>query len=321
MAGLVAYGAYIPYWRLQRSAITGALGSGGGKGARSVASFDEDTTSLGVEAGRNALAMAGDAYRPNVVAFATTAPAYADKTNATVIHAALGLDRSAAAFDTLGATRSGVAAMEVAQAMNGLAVLSDIRTGLAGGADESNGGDAAVVWAFGEGDPIAHWIGGASASAEFVDRWREPGAPNSKQWEERFGEFAYVPLAEEAIGNALKSAGLAIGDLDRVIITGLHTRAVGAVRKSVGASAAADRRRSHCRDRQHRHGPLGGARGRRVRHAPSPVRRSSSPTWPTDATSASSRSTRASSPPAAGRVARYAARSRRPTPASTTASS
>src|SRR3954451_23673996 len=237
MAGLLGYGAYIPYWRLQRSAITAALGSGGGKGLRSVASFDEDTTSLGVEAGRNALAMAGDAYRPNVVAFATTAPAYADKTNATVIHAALGLDRSAAAFDTVGATRSGVAAMEVAQAMNGLAVLSDIRTGLAGGADESNGGDAAVVWAFGEGDTIAHWIGGASVSAEFVDRWREPGAPYSKQWEERFGEFAYVPLAEEAIGNALKSANLAIGDLDRVIITGLHTRAVGAVRKSVGAAA------------------------------------------------------------------------------------
>src|SRR6478609_9817408 len=123
MAGLVAYGAYIPYWRLQRGAITAALGSGGGKGARSVASFDEDTTSLGVEAGRNALAMAGDGYRPNVVAFATTSPAYADKTNATVIHAALGLDRSAAAFDTVGATRSGVAAMEVAQAIDRKSVV------------------------------------------------------------------------------------------------------------------------------------------------------------------------------------------------------
>ncbi|MFT3852874.1 MAG: OB-fold domain-containing protein [Ilumatobacteraceae bacterium] len=236
MAGLVAYGAYVPYWRLQRGAIAAALGSGGGKGSRSVASFDEDTTSLGVEAGRNALAMAGDGYHPNVVAFATTAPAYADKTNATVIHAALGLDRSAASFDTVGSARSGVAAVEVAQAMGGLAVLGDIRTGLSGGADESNGGDAAVVWAFGEGDTIAHWIGGAAVSAEFVDRWREPGAPFSKQWEERFGEYAYVPLAEEAIGNALKSAGLAIGDLDRVIVTGLHTRAVGVVRKGVGAT-------------------------------------------------------------------------------------
>src|SRR6185312_3195014 len=116
MAGLVGYGAYIPYWRLQRSAITGALGSGGGKGLRSVAGFDEDTTSLGVEAGRRALTMAPDGYAPSVVAFATTAPAYADKTNATVIHAALGLDRCAASFDTVGAARSGVAAIEVAQA-------------------------------------------------------------------------------------------------------------------------------------------------------------------------------------------------------------
>src|SRR6476619_3528716 len=64
MAGLVGYGAYIPYWRLQRGAITAALGSGGGKGLRSVASFDEDTTSLGVEAGRNALAMAPERYAP-----------------------------------------------------------------------------------------------------------------------------------------------------------------------------------------------------------------------------------------------------------------
>jgi hypothetical protein len=54
MSGIVSYGADIPYWRLQRSAITSALGSGGGRGTRSVASYDEDTTSLAVEAGRAA---------------------------------------------------------------------------------------------------------------------------------------------------------------------------------------------------------------------------------------------------------------------------
>jgi len=54
MPGIVSYGAYIPYWRLNRAAIGGSLGAGGGKGFRSVASFDEDTTSLGVEAGRRA---------------------------------------------------------------------------------------------------------------------------------------------------------------------------------------------------------------------------------------------------------------------------
>ena len=34
MPGIVAYGAYVPYYRLQRGAIGAALGSGGGKGTR-----------------------------------------------------------------------------------------------------------------------------------------------------------------------------------------------------------------------------------------------------------------------------------------------
>ncbi len=55
MSGIVAYGTYVPYFRLQRSAITAALGSGGGRGTRAVASYDEDTTSMGVEAARRAL--------------------------------------------------------------------------------------------------------------------------------------------------------------------------------------------------------------------------------------------------------------------------
>ena len=35
--------------------------------------------------------------------------------------------------------------------------------------------------------------------SEFLDRWRLPGEPSSTSWEERFGEHAYVPLAEEAV--------------------------------------------------------------------------------------------------------------------------
>ena len=90
MPGIVAYGAYVPYYRLQRGAIGAALGSGGGKGTRAVASFDEDATSMGVEAARIAMKAAGG-IAPQVLVFATTAPPYQDKTNATAIHAALGM--------------------------------------------------------------------------------------------------------------------------------------------------------------------------------------------------------------------------------------
>ncbi|MEO5898513.1 MAG: OB-fold domain-containing protein [Ilumatobacteraceae bacterium] len=236
MPGIVSYGAYVPYWRLQRGAITASLGSGGGKGLRSVASYDEDSTSMGVEAGRNALAMAPDGYLPSMLAFATTSPGYLDKTNATTIHAALVFPSSVGAYDMIGSVRSGVGATIAMHATNGLAVLSDIRTGLPGGADESNGGDGAVAFAFGTEGVIAEAIGGASVSAEFTDRWRQPGESYSKQWEERFGEFAYVPLAEEAIGAALKDSGLAIGDFAKVSVTGVQARAVAAVRKGIGAT-------------------------------------------------------------------------------------
>ena len=116
MVGILSYGVYLPYWRLQRSAITAALGSGGGKGSRAVASYDEDTTSMGVEAARIALANAPAGAQPGIVAFATTAPAYLDKTNATAIHAALALPSSVGAVDTIGSVRSGSAAITVASA-------------------------------------------------------------------------------------------------------------------------------------------------------------------------------------------------------------
>jgi hydroxymethylglutaryl-CoA synthase len=234
MAGIVSYGVYVPFWRLQRSAITAALGSGGGRGMRSVASFDEDTTSMGVEASRRALAWAPDGVSPAVVAFATTAPAYADKTNANTIHAALALPSTVGAVDCIGSIRSASAAIMVAELRSGLAVLSDIRGGLPGGADESAGGDAAVALLMGDEDVIAEAIGGAEATGEFTDRWRVPGESYSKQWEERFGEFAYLPFVEQSFNDALKSAGVTATDLDHVIVSGLHTRAVNAAKKTLG---------------------------------------------------------------------------------------
>jgi 3-hydroxy-3-methylglutaryl CoA synthase/uncharacterized OB-fold protein len=236
VSGIVSYGVYVPFWRLRRAAIGEALGTAGGKGTRSVAGYDEDATSMGVEAARIALRNAPDGTEPSTVWFATTAPPYADKTNANTIHAALALPSSAGAFDCVGSTRSSGAAILGAYFRNGLAVLSDIRTGLPGGADESGGGDAAVALLFGDGpDVLVEGIGGANVTAEFVDRWRTPGEDHSKQWEERFGEFAYAPLVEQAVDDAMKSAGINIGDVDHVIVTGLHTRAVNAAKKSIGA--------------------------------------------------------------------------------------
>jgi len=235
--GIVAYGAYLPHYRLGRAAIGSALGSGGGKGTRSVASYDEDTTSMGVEAARVALAAAPGAA-PMGVYFATTAPAYLDKTNASTIHAALGLDTAALAVDMLGAVRSGIGALRAAVDASAptLAVLADVRTGLPGGADERDGGDAAIAFLMGSGEQVvAELVAAASASSEFLDRWRVPGESHSRVWEERFGEQAYVPLVEQAVADAVKQAGIAADAVDHVVVAGTHARVVRRVQAMLGA--------------------------------------------------------------------------------------
>ena len=89
MRGIQSWSAYLPYRRLDRTQIAPFVGQGGGKGTRTVASFDEDSTTMGVEAAR--LALRGRDLVPAQLLFATTFPAYADRTNATAIHAALRL--------------------------------------------------------------------------------------------------------------------------------------------------------------------------------------------------------------------------------------
>ncbi|HEX9993315.1 MAG TPA: 3-oxoacyl-[acyl-carrier-protein] synthase III C-terminal domain-containing protein, partial [Acidimicrobiales bacterium] len=239
MPGVLAYGAYVPYHRLRREAIAAALGEGGGRGTRAVASYDEDTTSMAVEAARVALRAAPASAPPGRVYFATADPAYLDKTNATVVHAALGLDRSALAVDMAGSVRSGVGALVAAAdaPVPALAVLADVRTGLPGGADERDGGDGAAAFLFGDGDTVADVVAVASATDEFLDRWRLPGAPASRVWEERFGEHAYLPLAAAAFSAALEEAGLAPDAVDHLVVAGTHARAARSFTARAGVPA------------------------------------------------------------------------------------
>jgi 3-hydroxy-3-methylglutaryl CoA synthase len=241
--GIVGVGAYLPAGRLDRAAIAPVAGGGGGKGTRSVASYDEDATTMGVEAGRLAL-QSSPGVSPRAVYLSTTAPPYLDKTNATAVHAALRLADDALAADVGGAVRSGVAALRLALQGNepALVVTADVRTGLPGGPDEAEGGDAAaavLVGDEGDGPVLAEHLGGASATAEFLDRWRTPGDVRSKVWEERFGEAQYLPLATAAWRDALKSTGLTADAVDHVIITGTHARAVRSAGRKLGVGPEA----------------------------------------------------------------------------------
>lgn len=194
MTSIVSYAAYVPRHRVPL-----------GKARRVVAAFDEDSTTMAVEAARR---VAVDDV--SAVYFATTSPAYADKTNASTVHAALGLPAECFAVDLGPSARGGFGALRAAAASGGLAVLADVRTGRPESADERSGGDGAVAFVFGDSAAagMADVLGLASVTAEVLDRWRAPGDYAARIWEERFGLHAYLPLVQQVGEQALTDAGV-----------------------------------------------------------------------------------------------------------------
>src|SRR5215207_8953355 len=216
--GILGIGAHLPYRRLDRAAIRPVAGAGGGRGRRTVASYDEDTTTMGVEAARLARRDA-PRVRPATLWFSTVAPAYLDKANATTVHAALTLDPGCPAFDVNGSVRSALGALRagLTGAAPALVVTADLRTGRPGSADEAAGGDAGAAALVGDasaGPLLAELVGWGSATEEFLDRWRTPGDAHSTHWEERFGEGRYAELGARAWADALADAGVGAAEVD-----------------------------------------------------------------------------------------------------------
>lgn len=246
--GILGYGAHVPRHRLDRAAISEALGVQGGKGSRAVAGFDEDTVSMGVEAAR--VALRGLPGPIDALCFSTVEPPYSDRTNATTVHAALDLPATVPVSDRNGSVRSAVLAffdaLQSAGQRTTLTIASDIRTGLPGSADEWSSGDAAnasVVGRESEDRPVlVELLATASRTEEILDRWRVPGESSSHVWEERFSEFAYEPLVVDAFGDALSRAELKPDDVDHLVVSGTQPRIVTAfVRASnVRPSSVAD---------------------------------------------------------------------------------
>ena len=241
MRGVISAAGYVPYHRLDRSEITAFFGSGGGKGTRAVASYDEDTTTMGQAAAD--LALRATTVEPAAVWFATSAPAYLEKTNAAAVHAALRLDPAVPALDFGGAVRSGIGALRTALAGRGttLVVAADTRDGLPTGADEAAAGDGASAVLVGDdsdGPVLAEYVGAASRTLEVTERWRIPGETRSRSWEERLGAHVLGPAAAEALHAALADSGM--GDtagIDRLAVTGLNSRAVASALRAIGAQA------------------------------------------------------------------------------------
>ncbi len=229
MVGIVSYGGYIPRYRLDRKLILNAMGwmapgnAGLSRGEKSVAASDEDSITMAVGAGMDAVS-GFDAAKLESLSFASTCMPFKERLNAGIIKEALGLKDQVSVADFSSGIKAGTTALLYAlQGANGggghsLVCCSDTRLGKPASPQEMIFGDAAAAFIVGDQDVIAEFKGSYCTAHDFVDHYRGEYAKYDRQWEDRWiRDMGLTQIIPEAIKGFLESHDMQMSDFAKVV--------------------------------------------------------------------------------------------------------
>ncbi|MCI0897834.1 MAG: hydroxymethylglutaryl-CoA synthase family protein [Chloroflexi bacterium] len=238
MAGISAFGAYVPRYRL--GAETDGWES---TGQRSVANFDEDSVSMAVAAGIDCL-NGRDREDIDGLLFATTTPPYAEKQCASIIATALDLRRDIFTADITDVLRAGTTALKSAldsvaagSAKQVLVIASDNRQGAPKGETERNSGDgaAAFIISGAKEEIIAEQAGSYTITENMMDTWRSAGDRFVRSWEDRFAiEEGLERIMGEAVSGFMEKEGVSVKDVGKLALYSPDARRHGQLARHLG---------------------------------------------------------------------------------------
>ncbi len=232
MAGIVGYGAYVPRNRIKTEEIARqwgkdpkAISRGLLLQEKSVPGLDEDTITISVAAGRDALDRAGiDPSRIGAVYVGSESHPYAVKPTGTIVSEVLGIAPDVHVADFEFACKAGTEAMFVAL---GLVESDRMEYALGIGADTSqgapndalefsaSGGGAAFI--FGRTDLLADVIDTYSYTSDTPDFWRREGEFYPRHGGRFTGEPAYFKHVLAATRGILERTGYKPADFRFVV--------------------------------------------------------------------------------------------------------
>jgi 3-hydroxy-3-methylglutaryl CoA synthase len=245
--GILAFGAYVPWRRLQRKAIADTHGwfnpalRGQAKGERAFCNWDEDTVTMAVEAARDAL-KGRDRASVTALRMASTTFPFIDRLHSGIVAAALSLDEGVSTIDIAASQRAGTSAL--AQALTSdretLVVAAEKRVAKAASPVEMMSGDGAAAILVGDGSAAARLLAQAARTADFVDHFRSQDNPYDYQWEERWiRDAGYMMMVPPVIARCLKDAGVAATDIAIFCMPAMQSRIAHAVAKAAGIAEEA----------------------------------------------------------------------------------
>jgi len=226
--GIVGYGAYVPRFRISVEEIAKVWGTNADNFKRgliikekSVPDVDEDTITISIEAGRNALLRAGIGPKKiGALYIGSESHPYVVKPSGTVVAEALGMRTSLMLADFEFACKAGTAAM---QCCYGLVKSGEIDYGMAIGADTAQGkpGDALEYTAAAGGaafvlgkDPLAILEEMCSFTTDTSDFWRRDRQDYPMHGARFTGKPAYFKHVITATKNLMEKLSLKVKDFD-----------------------------------------------------------------------------------------------------------
>lgn len=206
MSGIVAYGTYVPKYRLRLSEIAQMWGkdsleieAGLKISEKAVPAFDEDAVTMGIEAGLRAVAMAGISSTDlQSVYFGSESHPYAVNPSSTILGEYLGVGNNYFAADLEFACKAATAGMQVTLGLinsneidYGLVVGSDTAQGKPHDALEYTAASAASAYILGnkKSEIIADILLMSSFTSDTPDFWRRDG----QKYPSHFGRFTGEP--------------------------------------------------------------------------------------------------------------------------------
>ena len=245
MIGIVSYGAYIPMWRMDREEIARAAGTLSAKGERAVASWDEDSLSMAVEAGLDCL-MGINPKEIDALYFATVSSPLKEKQASSIIASALDLKENVHTSDVTDSTRAATSAVQAAfdaikagSAEKVLVVAADSRPVMMGSEFEQIGGDGAAALLIGEGETTADIESFATVSDAIPGPWRRETDTFPRMFaaklDRKYGLLKDVP---EAIGRLLNKCNLEAKDISKFALYAPDPRGYLDLTRALGIEGA-----------------------------------------------------------------------------------
>lgn len=230
MAGIIGYGVYIPAYRIATKEIAAVWGEspkrieeGLGIKEKAVAGVDEDTTTISVEAARNALRRAGiDGREIGAVYVGSESHPYAVNPTASTVAEAIGATPELTAADLEFACKAGTAGMQMCMGLvdagyikYGMAIGADTAQGKPGDALEYSAGCGGAAFILGrEEESLAVIKATYSFTTDTPDFWRRQGADYPSHGARFTGEPAYFKHILGATNGLLNKTKTKIEDYD-----------------------------------------------------------------------------------------------------------